>query len=134
MKITRRTVSIAAAVSLLLAATPALATPIDDCNQSDDTDRQIEGCSTFLQLDPLSPHVALAYGLLYAGLRTTPSSAAVVASLLEPVTAALVAAAVLDERIGWTGGLGVLLVLAAVAGLGFGAQAHASAQTPVPPP
>ena len=36
--------------------------------------------------------MALAYLLLYAGLRTTTGSAAVVASLLEPVTAAVVAA------------------------------------------
>ena len=31
--------------------------------------------------------MALAYGLLYAGLRTTTGSAAVVATLVEPVTA-----------------------------------------------
>lgn len=62
--------------------------------------------------------MALAYGLLYAGLRTTSGSAAVVASLLEPVTAALVAALVLDERLGAAGIAGTLLILAAVAGLG----------------
>jgi DME family drug/metabolite transporter len=62
--------------------------------------------------------MALAYGLLYAGLRTTSGSAAVVASLLEPVTAAIVAAIVLDERLGAAGVLGTLLILAAVAGLG----------------
>ena len=44
--------------------------------------------------------MALAYGLLYAGLRTTSSTAAVIASLLEPVTAAIVAAVFLDERVG----------------------------------
>jgi drug/metabolite transporter, DME family len=62
--------------------------------------------------------MALAYGLLYAGLRTTSGSAAVVASLLEPVTAAVVAAIVLDERLGVVGVVGTLLILAAVAGLG----------------
>jgi len=62
--------------------------------------------------------MALAYGLLYAGLRTTPGSAAVVATLLEPVTAALVAAAFLDERLGGLGVLGTALILLAVAGLG----------------
>ena len=62
--------------------------------------------------------MALAYGLLYAGLRTTTGSAAVVASLLEPVTAAVVAALVLDERLGVAGIVGTLLILAAVAGLG----------------
>jgi DME family drug/metabolite transporter len=71
--------------------------------------------------------MALAYGLLYAGLRTTSGSAAVVASLLEPVTAAAVAAVVLDERLGVAGVLGTLLILAAVAGLG-------RRETPVTPP
>ena len=31
------------------------ANPIDDCNQSDDAEKQIDGCSEFLQLDPFSP-------------------------------------------------------------------------------
>ena len=62
--------------------------------------------------------MALAYALLYAGLRTTSGSAATVATLLEPVTAAAVAALLLDERIGPLGLLGTGLVLAAVAGLG----------------
>ena len=62
--------------------------------------------------------MALAYALLYAGLRTTSGSAATVATLLEPVTAAAVAAVLLDERIGPLGLLGTALVLAAVAGLG----------------
>lgn len=62
--------------------------------------------------------MALAYGLLYAGLRTTPGSAAVIATLLEPVTAAVVAALVLDERIGVLGAIGTALILLAVAGLG----------------
>ena len=73
--------------------------------------------------------MALAYGLLYAGLRTTTGSSAVIATLLEPVTAALAAALVLDERLGVPGVAGTLLILAAVAGLG-------SAEEPVsvPPP
>jgi DME family drug/metabolite transporter len=72
--------------------------------------------------------MALAYGLLYAGLRTTSGSAAVIASLLEPVTAAVVAAIVLDERLGVAGVAGTLLILAAVAGL------RQRESTPVPPP
>ncbi|WP_134764730.1 DMT family transporter [Nocardioides sp. 1609] len=60
---------------------------------------------------------ALAYALLYAGLRTTPSSAAVVATLVEPVTAGLVAAAFLDERLGVLGVVGMALVLSAIASL-----------------
>ncbi len=71
--------------------------------------------------------MALAYGLLYAGLRTTTGSAAVVASLLEPVTAAIVAALVLDERLGVLGIVGTLLILLAVIGL----DRH---DTPVTPP
>ncbi|WP_338089619.1 DMT family transporter [Nocardioides lijunqiniae] len=62
--------------------------------------------------------MALAYGLLYAGLRTTSGSAAVIATLLEPATAAVVAAAFLDERIGLAGVAGTALILVAVAGLG----------------
>lgn len=48
--------------SVFLAGGPAQANPIDDCNQSADPEKQIEGCTEFLQQDPLSPHVALAYG------------------------------------------------------------------------
>jgi DME family drug/metabolite transporter len=62
--------------------------------------------------------MALAYGLFYAGLRTVPGSAAVIATLLEPVTAALVAALWLDERLGIAGIVGTALILLAVAGLG----------------
>ena len=62
--------------------------------------------------------MALAYGLFYAGLRTVPGSAAVIATLLEPVTAAVVAAVWLDERLGAAGVVGTLLILLAVAGLG----------------
>lgn len=61
--------------------------------------------------------MAGAYGLFYAGLRTVTAGAATTASLLEPVTAAVVAALVLDERLGVVGVAGTLLVLAAVAGL-----------------
>ncbi|WP_341927184.1 DMT family transporter [Nocardioides psychrotolerans] len=62
--------------------------------------------------------MALAYGLLYAGLRTTVGSAAVIATLLEPVTAAVMAALLLDERLGAPGIAGTALILLAVAGLG----------------
>ncbi|MDT9591544.1 DMT family transporter [Nocardioides zeae] len=58
--------------------------------------------------------MALAYGLLYAGLRTTSSSTATVATLLEPVTAALLAAVVVGERIGLLGTVGGALILAAI--------------------
>lgn len=62
--------------------------------------------------------MALAYALLYAGLRTTPSSAAVLATLLEPVTAAVAATLVFSERLSALGIAGTLLILAALASLG----------------
>lgn len=62
--------------------------------------------------------MALAYGLFYAGLRTVDGSAAVIATLLEPVTAAIVAAIWLDEHLGPAGIVGTALILLAVAGLG----------------
>src|SRR5690606_9450802 len=43
--------------------------------------------------------MALAYGLLYAGLRTTSGSAATVATLVEPISAAALAVALLGERL-----------------------------------
>ncbi len=75
--------------------------------------------------------MALAYGLLYAGLRTTSSAAAVIASLLEPVTAALVAALFLDERVGVVGVVGIVLILGAVAGAGREPVAEAGPATNV---
>jgi DME family drug/metabolite transporter len=61
--------------------------------------------------------MALSYGLLYAGLRTTSGSAATVATLVEPLTAALLAALLLGERLPWPAVVGGLLILAAVAAL-----------------
>lgn len=61
--------------------------------------------------------MALAYGLLYAGLRSVDGSAAVIATLLEPVTAAIAAALFLGEKIGVLGLAGLLLILGAVLGL-----------------
>jgi drug/metabolite transporter, DME family len=76
--------------------------------------------------------MALAYGLLYAGLRTTPGSAAVIASLLEPVTAAVLAALLLDERLGAAGIVGTALILLAVAGLGRKPEATTGVTSPAP--
>lgn len=67
--------------------------------------------------------MALAYVLLYSGLRVVAPSTAVTASLVEPVTAAVVAAVVLGESLGPAAVLGILLVLGAVAGLGRPAAA-----------
>ena len=67
--------------------------------------------------------LVVAYVLLYSALRVTPASTAVTATLVEPVTATLAAAVVLQEPIGVVGALGVVLVLAGVAGLGRPAAA-----------
>ena len=63
--------------------------------------------------------MALAYVLLYAGLRTTPSRTAVVATLLEPVTAVAIAVVLLGEHLTLTGTLGAVLIVAAIASLGL---------------
>ncbi len=62
--------------------------------------------------------MAFAYVLLYAGLRSTPSGTAVVATLLEPVTAVLIAVLFLGETLSVAGGLGCLLILVAIGSLG----------------
>ena len=67
--------------------------------------------------------MALAYVLLYSGLRVVAPSTAVTASLVEPVTAAVVAAVVLGESLGPVAVVGIVLVLGAVAGLGRPAAA-----------
>jgi drug/metabolite transporter, DME family len=70
--------------------------------------------------------MALAYGLLYAGLRTTSGSAATVGTLVEPLSAALLAALLLGERLGWAALLGGALILLAVVAL------HPSDENPAP--
>lgn len=62
--------------------------------------------------------MAVAYALLFTGLRSTPSGTAVVATLLEPVTAVLIAVLLLDEQLTAAGLLGCVLIFAAIAGLG----------------
>jgi DME family drug/metabolite transporter len=61
--------------------------------------------------------MALAYGLLYAGLRSIPGSAATIATLVEPLSAALLAVLLLDERLSAVAVLGCVLILGAVAAL-----------------
>jgi drug/metabolite transporter, DME family len=70
--------------------------------------------------------MALAYGLLYAGLRTTSGSAATVATLVEPLSAALLAVLLLGERLTWHALLGGTLILAAVVAL------HPTDERPAP--
>jgi drug/metabolite transporter, DME family len=62
--------------------------------------------------------MALAYALLYAGLRTCRGSAATTATLLEPATASIAAAGVLGERLTTGGLVGTALILVAIVGLG----------------
>jgi DME family drug/metabolite transporter len=61
--------------------------------------------------------MGLSYALLYAGLRSTSGSAATVATLVEPLSAALIAALLLGERLTWPALVGGGLILAAVVGL-----------------
>jgi DME family drug/metabolite transporter len=60
----------------------------------------------------------LAYGLFFAGVARIPASQAAVTLLVEPVTAATLAAVVLDERLAARGWVGAVLVLAAIAVVG----------------
>jgi drug/metabolite transporter, DME family len=56
----------------------------------------------------------IAYGLFYAALRSTPSHIAMVLTLLEPVTAVLLAAATLGEPLTIADAFGGLLLLGAI--------------------
>ncbi|GAA0423357.1 membrane protein [Actinoplanes capillaceus] len=60
---------------------------------------------------------ALAYALFYSGLRHISGSVAVVVTLLEPLTAALLAVVLIDEPLGGATIVGGLLLLGAVATL-----------------
>ena len=62
--------------------------------------------------------LAVAHALLFNGLRSIPSGAAVVATLLEPVTAVLIAVVFLHEKLTLAGLVGCVLILAAIASLG----------------
>ena len=57
---------------------------------------------------------ALAYVVFLAGLATVPPFVATIVSLLEPLVAAVVAAVVLSERLGWGGVVGGAILGAAV--------------------
>jgi DME family drug/metabolite transporter len=60
---------------------------------------------------------ALAYALFYTGLRRISGSVAVVVTLLEPLTAALLAVLLINEPLGLTTMIGGLLLLGAVSAL-----------------
>ena len=63
--------------------------------------------------------MALAYVLLFAGLRTTATGSAAVATLLEPVTAVVIAVLLLGETLTLAGLGGALLIVAAIGSLGL---------------
>ncbi|MEU4419709.1 DMT family transporter [Actinoplanes sp. NPDC024001] len=69
---------------------------------------------------------ALAYALFYSGLRHTSGSVAVVVTLLEPVTAALLAVLLIGEPLAGSTIVGSLLLLGAVAALYLGAGSRPS--------
>jgi DME family drug/metabolite transporter len=62
--------------------------------------------------------MAVAYALMFTGLRSTPPGAAMVATLIEPVTAVALAVVFLDERLTLAALVGCLLILGAIASLG----------------
>ncbi len=62
--------------------------------------------------------MALAYALLYAGLRSTSSGVAMIATLVEPVVAVLLAVLLLHEQLTLAGAVGCLLIVAAIGSLG----------------
>lgn len=57
----------------------------------------------------------VAYGLFYAGLRTTPAEVAGVLTLLEPLTATVLAAVLLGESLNGLGVVGTALLMVAIA-------------------
>jgi drug/metabolite transporter, DME family len=58
---------------------------------------------------------AMAYTLYFRGLRRAPASTAALLSLIEPLTAAVLAALVLGDRLSATGIVGAVMLVAAVA-------------------
>ena len=72
---------------------------------------------------------ALAYGLFFAGLRRTSSGAASVLTLVEPLTATLLAVLLLQERLSAVQSGGALLLVAAVVVLSVPARRPAPSLT-----
>ncbi|MEU8661016.1 DMT family transporter [Actinoplanes philippinensis] len=77
---------------------------------------------------------ALAYALFYTGLRRISGSVAVVVTLLEPLTAALLAVLLIDEPLGLATMIGGLLLLGAVATLYLDADGTPEHPAPAPLP
>lgn len=77
----------------------------------------VGGVGWLLYLSVIS--LAIGYSVFYSGLSKVPGSVAVLGTLLQPVTSAIAAAIVLDERLGAAGVLGTVLILASVSGIGL---------------
>ena len=76
--------------------------------------------------------MAFAYAVFYAGLRGMSSGAAMVATLIEPVSAVVLAVIFLHERLSVAGVIGCLLILSAIVGLGYRPKKTASGARPEP--
>ncbi|MEV5630544.1 DMT family transporter [Micromonospora tulbaghiae] len=87
--------------------------------------RQTAGLLAFLAVAP----TAVAYTLFFAGLASVRATAASVIALVEPVTAALIAVLLLDERLTATAVLGSVVLLAAVVTLMLGEPGPATPST-----
>jgi drug/metabolite transporter, DME family len=110
LTVTTATMSVAAAVLLLIAVVPA----------GSAIGARITGdaftWAVIVYLGVVT--MAVAYALMFTGLRSTPPGAAMVATLIEPVTAVALAVVFLDERLTPAALVGCLLILGAIASLG----------------
>lgn len=84
------------------------------------------GTTIWLLVYLASVPTALAYGLYFAGLVAVRASTASVITLIEPVTAAVIAVAFLGERLTAPTVAGTVILLTAVTGLGLAEARHAS--------
>ena len=110
LTVTTATMSVAAAVLVLIAVVPAA--PAIGTRTTDDV-------ITWAVIGYLGVvTMAVAYALMFTGLRSTPPGAAMVATLIEPVTAVALAVVFLDERLTLAALVGCLLILGAIASLG----------------
>jgi DME family drug/metabolite transporter len=91
--------------------------------------------TSWLLVGYLAVGVVATHLLMFAGLRSTSSGAAMVATLLEPVTAVLIATAFLGEHLSVAGVIGCLFIVASIASLGrFEDQTQHAEPTLTPTP
>ena len=89
---------------------------------------QVLGLVAYLGFAP----TALAYSLFFAGLATIRATTASVIALIEPVTAAVIAVLLLNERLTVTATVGSVVLLGAVVALTFGERRANAAQQATP--